>query len=300
MKRVLITGITGFIGSNLARKLGTSYKVYGLVREPLNLQYIEDLLPDIELLNWDGSYESMARIFEVAMPETVYHLATYYTGAHGADVVPKLVHSNILLGSYLLEAMAGSGCRKLVYATTIMEHYQGEEYRPLNLYAATKRAFSDLLAYYIDAGLMSAVTLVLTDTYGPGDRRPKILNLIRTAVKNGESLALSDGMQDYDLVYIDDVVRAFEVASDSIPDTGGYAGTFQVASTLPLSLRSTVELFLSVNELEFEAKWGGCPPAEREMRKAVRLYPVLPGWHPQVSLEEGLKNLFHSKWKEEK
>ena len=43
MSRVLITGITGYIGSHLARALLPEWEVYGLVREPLNLEYLEDI-----------------------------------------------------------------------------------------------------------------------------------------------------------------------------------------------------------------------------------------------------------------
>ena len=114
-----------------------------------------------------------------SQPELVYHLAAYYTGAHGAQVTPKLIASNITFGAYLLEAMAACSTSALVYASTVMTFYKEKTYCPLNLYAATKQAFSDLLAYYTDAGILRSVTLVLSDTYGPGDRRPKVLNLIR-------------------------------------------------------------------------------------------------------------------------
>lgn len=295
MKRVLITGITGYIGSNLARRLLSDCEVYGLVREPLNMTYLSDIKEKIPFLFYDGTQESMSAALKACQPDLVYHLAAFYTGAHGLEQTPKLVASNITMGAYLLEAMADCGCSALVYASTVMAHYQGEEYRPLNLYAATKQAFSDLLAYYTDAGLLRAVTLVISDTYGPGDYRPKILNLVKQAVKSGERMALSSGRQMYDVVHIDDVVSAFQAAGEGLLQKQFQNDVFQVVPDEPVLLRETVEKMLQVNDLTMDAGWGERPPAEREMTALIRLYPPLPGWKPHVSLEEGLKSFFYEK-----
>lgn len=291
MKRVLITGVTGYIGSHLARKLLADCEVYGLAREPLNTEYIADIKERLHLLRYDGSYESVERVMRESAPDVVYHLATYYTGAHNADVTPKMLAANVMLGGYLLEAMCACGFRSLVYATSIMAHYQGEEYRPLNLYAATKQALSDLLAYYTDAGLLSAVTLVLSDTYGPDDRRPKILNLIRKSAGRGEHIALSDGGQDYDVVYIDDVVRAFRMAGERVQTSATQNETFQICAEKPLCLRDTVDKMLLLNGATMDAGWGERPTAAREIREAIRLWPTLPGWRQEVSLDEGLRRI---------
>ena len=49
--RVLFTGITGYIGSNLARNLLSDCEVYGLIREPLNTTYIGDIQDQIHMLS---------------------------------------------------------------------------------------------------------------------------------------------------------------------------------------------------------------------------------------------------------
>jgi len=290
MERVLITGVTGYIGSHLARALSSDCRVFGLTRQPIRREYISDIQDRICLLPCDGGYEGIRDAVRESQPDLVYHLATYYTGAHNAEAVPKLVASNIALGAYLLEAMAESGCHALVNATSVMTCRTGNEYCPQNLYAATKQAFSDLLAYYTDAGMMRAVTLMLPDTYGPNDARPKILNLIKTAALKGEHIALSAGTQDYDVVYIDDVVSAFRMAGERLLAGEGKAmETFQVFSEHTLSLRRTVELMLKLNGLTLDAGWGERIQSPREMKKAVRLYPTVPDWRQKVPLEEGLK-----------
>lgn len=289
MRRILITGVTGYIGSNLARALLPDCRVYGLVRQPVRTDYIADFQDQIHLLDFDGSYESMEAALREARPNLVYHLAAYYTGAHGAEETPRLIAANITMGAYLLEAMAAAGSPPLVYASTVMAHYGGVEYCPLNLYAATKQAFSDLLAYYTDAGLLRAVTLILSDTYGPGDHRPKVLNLIMRAARTGESLALSDGGQDYDIVHIDDVVRAFHLAGEQLVEGLWRNEQFQIVPEKPLSLRETVELMLRASGLTWDPAWGQRPAPQREIRQAVRIYPTLPDWRPQVSLSEGLR-----------
>lgn len=288
--RVLITGITGYIGSHLARELLPDHEVYGLVRRPLNTTYLGDIQDRLHLLFFDGSYESIAGALDASRPDLVYHLAAYYTGARGPEHTPKLTASNITMGAYLLDAMAGCGCGALVYASTIMAHYRDEAYCPLNLYAATKQAFSDLLLYYTDAKLLRAVTLIVSDTYGPGDERPKILNLVKRSAQDGKHLALSDGGQDYDVVYIDDVVRAFRYAGERLVEEPGWRNeSFQIGAPRPLTLRQTVEQMLQLGGLSLDAGWGERPQPEREIRRAIRRYPSLPGWTPQVPLQDGLR-----------
>lgn len=290
MKKVLITGITGYIGSHLARALLPDCDVYGLVREPLHASYIEDIRDRLRLVTVDGTYESIHSAVQFAQPDAVYHLAAYYTGTHNGQETPKLVESNIVFGAYLLEAMAAHNVPALVYASSVMTRYEGTAYRPLNLYAATKQAFSDLLAYYTDTAALRAVTLMLSDTYGPGDRRPKILNLVKRAAQTGEKLALSDGSQTYDVVHIDDVVRAFQQAGEMLSQRQTWKNeTFQVGAPRPLTLRQTVEQMLAVNHFTLCAAWGRRPQPAREIRQAVRLYPPLPGWKPEVPLEQGLR-----------
>ncbi|MBR2895810.1 MAG: NAD(P)-dependent oxidoreductase [Oscillospiraceae bacterium] len=289
-QRVLITGITGYIGSHLARRLANTYEVFGLVRQPVRIEYLRKIEQNVTLLSCDGSYESIERALRSSEAELVFHLAAHYTGGHGAVETPILIESNITFGGYLLEAMANCGCKNLIYTTSVMEHYQGKAYHPVNLYAATKRAFFDLLTYYANIDLIHYGGLVLSDTYGPEDHRPKILNLIYKAAKEKRKMNLSAGTQDYDLVHIDDVVDAFVMAGEQLIAGQWRNQVYQVCSADPLTLKETVCLMDEIiGGIQEAVVWGVVPPSPQMMDKAVRVASPLPGWRQKIDLRTGLK-----------
>ncbi|MCI8537688.1 MAG: NAD-dependent epimerase/dehydratase family protein [Oscillospiraceae bacterium] len=291
MGKVLITGITGYIGSRLARKLCLENEVYGLVRQPLNTTYLsEDLRRRIRLIPYCGTGESIAAALERVQPGMVYHLAAHYTNGHSFEDAGRLLESNLAYGVNLLEAMDQTGCRRLVYATTITTHAAGVEFQPLTLYAAMKQAFSDLTAYYTGRDRLHAAAVALADTYGPGDRRPKVLNLVRQAILEGTSLDLTSGRQIYDAVYIGDVVKGFIKAAEALDDAPH--SYFQLSSREPLSLRETVERLLALNGLTLRANWGGRPRTDALTAEKLELYPAPPGWRQEVPLEEGLRRFW--------
>lgn len=292
MKRVLITGVTGYIGSRLARALSRDCAVYGLARRPLNETYLPPSLRE-KLVYYDGTGESVLAALETSRPDIVYHLAARYTTAHDISSIPALLDGNLTLGAYLLEAMCESGCRRLVYASTVTTCGANGAYHPLTLYAATKQAFSDLAAYYTGTGAMRAAAVALSDTYGPGDRRPKVLNLIRQSILAGAPMDLTSGRQIYDAVYIDDVVRGLQKAADALEHTDAAHLFYQLSGTAPLTLRETVELLLKVNGLTFQANWGGRPEADGMSDRPQRVFPPPPGWRPDVLLEVGLRRFWN-------
>lgn len=293
MKRVLITGITGYIGSQLAQALTAGCIVYGLVRQPLNEAYLtSELKEKLTLLPYDGHGESVLAALQASCPDVVYHLAAHYTAAHDMRSVPQLVESNVMLGTYLLEAMGAVQCRRLVYATTVTTHCTGGSYRPLTLYAAAKQAFSDLVEYYTGTGALAAAAVALSDTYGPGDRRPKVLNLIRQSALQGTTLNLTSGRQIYNAVYIDDVVQGLIRAAAALEQPGSTHRLFQLCADNPRSLRETVELMLEVNGLKCQANWGGKPDPDYMPEHPLHIFPAPPGWRPCVSLEDGLRRFW--------
>lgn len=292
MGTVLVTGITGYIGSHLAQALLADHTVCGLAREPINRRYLPDeLMESLRLFPiCDG--KSIRDAMEACRPDVVYHLAAHYTPARDLDSVDKLVESNLRLGAEVLEAMAEADCQRLVYATTASTHFACKSYSPLTLYAATKQAFSDLVTYYTSHGLIHAAAVAIADSYGPGDLRPKVLNLIRQSALNGTPVQLTSGKQPYDVVYIDDIVRGLICAANSL-EHGPAHRFFQLHNKNALSLRETVELMLRTNGIHFQPEWGVRKDTAQHPAVAEPAYPPPPGWQPETPLAEGLHRFWN-------
>lgn len=291
-RRVLLTGATGFVGNHLARRLASEgWELHAVVRRESDLSRLDPVRDRITVHCHDGTTEGMAGIVADAAPELVFHLASLFLSEHRPSDLERLVASNILFSSQLLEAMSMAGVTRLVNTGTSWQHYEGREYSPVNLYSATKQAFEAILRYYEETAGIMAVTLKLFDTYGPDDWRPKLFRLLRTVAESGEPLAMSPGEQLIDLVYIDDVTEAFLVAADILfSGRVHHHERYAISSGSPIRLRDLVAAFSRELGRDVPIHWGGRPYRSREVMETWQ-GPALPGWSPKVSLGEGLRRL---------
>jgi nucleoside-diphosphate-sugar epimerase len=292
-RAVLITGGTGFIGAHLAAQVvKDGCSVHLIVRPDSNLQQVSGLIDGAHLHVHDGTTQGLIDIVRNVQPQSVFHLASLFIAEHLSCDVERLVSSNILFGSQLLEAMKVADVRRLVNAGTSWQHFHSDHERATCLYAATKRAFQDIVEFYSDAYGLRAITLKLFDTYGPGDVRRKLFRLLKDAARTGEPLSMSAGEQQIDLVYIDDVVEAFRNAEERLI-SGAVTGheIFGVSSGKPMPLREVVEHFKKAFDRELKIDWGARPYRSREVMVNWNGLPGLPGWSPKIILPEGLRRM---------
>jgi nucleoside-diphosphate-sugar epimerase len=282
----LVTGATGFIGGHLVRSLLVDgWETHAIVRPFSNATTLRDVLGNSNVHEHDGSTSGLISIVGSVGPLAVFHLASAVITDYVAVDVEALIRSNILFGTQLLEAMAVAGVSVIVNTGTISQHYEGREYSPVYLYSATKQAFQDVLQFYCEARGLHAVTLELPDTYGPGDKRPKLLTLLAGAARTGETLALTPGDQFLDLLHVDDVAHGYEVAADGLL-TGKLPSPsrYRLSSGSLVRLKDVVELYREATGHTVSVVWGGRPYRVREVMEPRSPVPVLPGWIPSRSL----------------
>ncbi|HDL8356461.1 TPA: NAD-dependent epimerase/dehydratase family protein, partial [Yersinia enterocolitica] len=278
--RILITGASGYIGSNLACYLNSNgFEVFGLIRSEVVDENKIKLLSGVKLEILDE--KNLCSLVENINPDIVIHIASLTSVTHDYSTIENLLRSNIEFPTKLLEAMEVAGVKKFINTGTTWQNYNSADYEPVNLYAATKQAFEDILKYYIFAKGFSSITLRLFDTYGPNDTRKKLIPLLDRLAETKESLDMSEGNQEIELVHINDICSAYKTAILKLQDgQPGYANVYSVDTGSRMSLKKLVKLYEKVNDVTLNINWGARPPREREIMRLCTNLTVLPNWSP--------------------
>lgn len=295
--RYIVTGATGFIGSNIVKRLlKEGHDISILIRKSSSLELLEDIRDNIKIFVYDGKIESIIEFFKEFKADIVLHLASLFIAEHNSSNVDTLIDSNVKFSTQILEAMKEANIERLINTGTSWQHYENEDYNPVCLYAATKEAYEKIIEYYVQSYEFKCITLELFDSYGPKDNRPKLLNLLNKFSEEKKVLSLSPGEQILDLVHIQDIVNGYEIASKMILERNEKCNDkYVLSSQNRIKLRELIYLYEKVTGKKVLVNWG-----KREYRKREVMIPwdnglKLPNWEAKINLEEGLKEVFISK-----
>ena len=284
-----MTGATGYIGSHVLKYLlSKGWEIHVIADSKFGYANIEDVLSKIDLFEYDGDIISLCDYFKRTKADVVFHLAAAVITNYKPEQVPILIQSNIQFGTEILEAMKAAGTKLLVSTGSYWQNYNSDSYNPVDLYAATKEAFEKIVQYYVDAFGISHINLRLFDVYGEDDNRPKLWNLLRNIAGTENSIAVSPGEQKLDLVHINDVCTAYEASYQLLVNEDKCLNnTYGVRTGRLVTLQEAIIILEFSLGKHINVIYGGKPYKEREIMSPCTVYPVLPDWSPQISLEEG-------------
>lgn len=220
MKRAVITGANGFVGSALVKELINS----GIEVIALDMKGHDDNIPDNELVTFYpfsledafGIRDSLADLGA----DTFFHMAwAGSAGAARADTVLQLKNAQWTVDC--LRLAKEIGCRRFVNAGSIMEIE--------TIRAVFNKGNNPGMGYVYGSGKLVAHTMcksvaadigielvwaMITNAYGVGEKSPRMVNTTIQKCIRGESPTFTAGTQNYDFVYIDDVARAFRLIGE--------------------------------------------------------------------------------------
>lgn len=217
MKKAIVTGANGFVGSNVCKKLcENGVEVTAVIKdENENIDNIKSL-SKLSVVYCDlDSIESLTEKISGADYDVFYHFA--WVGSAGPLRCDEEIQlKNALWTAKALRTACKLGCKKFVNAGSIMEKetytavYTQDSTPGLPyIYGAGKlaaRAICKPIANSLDIDLCWAV---ITNAYGAGEFSPRFVNSTIRKIIAGEPLQFTAATQNYDFIYIDDVASAF-------------------------------------------------------------------------------------------
>ncbi len=291
--KILVSGVTGFIGKHLVKRLlKEKYRVYAIVRPSTNFNIFDK---NVKSYVFDNNTNDLISFMQKEKFDGVIHLASLFLAEHKPENVRELIDSNILFATYLLEATVKSNIPWFINTGTFGQHYQSKKYSPISLYAATKQAFEDMATYYIETSPINFVTIKLSDTFGPLDTRPKILNLWHKISKTKETLDMSLGKQLIDISYIDNIIDGYTqmiklLSKDKKKKLNGKS--FTIKAEKRVTLKKLAQIFEKVTKTKLNINWGKREYRQKEMMIPWTKGKNIPGWKPKISIEESIKKTF--------
>lgn len=298
MKRALITGGTGFVGANLARRLlADGCDVHLLVRPEFQDWRIRSVQDDLRL--WTVAVEDADGVggaVAAIKPDAVFHLAAHGAYPHQTDRC-AMFETNVLGTRNVVNAGLAAVVGSLVVAGSSSEygrrseaHRESDEPHPESDYARTKAAATAWCSWNARECGASITTLRLYSVYGPWEEPTRLIPRLLVEGRQGRRPPLADPATARDFVHVDDAVEAFLLAAAvSHPGVGAVynVGTGQ-QTTLADAVRATDELFGTKSEPE----WASMSDRSWDTSAWVadnRLIRDQLGWKPIVAFNEGLR-----------
>lgn len=297
MKRVALTGGTGFVGANLARRLLLDgHDVHLLVRPGHAEWRIAEIrrIARLHILDFLNP-EEVSRTLKEIRPDWIFHLAAY--GAYSSQtVLSRMVETNIIGTMNLVNACLETGFEAFVNTGSSSEYgfkniapSETEFLEPNSHYAVSKASATLFCTYTGRSQKVHIPTLRLYSVYGPYEEPSRLIpTLIRFGLE-GKLPPLVNPNIARDYVYTDDVIQAFLLAAmHPSPDFGA---VFNVGTGIQSSLREVVGIIRRILNIQAEPVWGSMPERIWDTNSWVcdrtKIESVL-GWKPRVSFEDGL------------
>lgn len=307
-KTVLVTGVAGFIGSNLAKRLLTDYaelQVIGIdsITDYYDVSLKHDRLKGLEefgdrfvfIHDSIANREIIIRLFDEYKPAIVVNLAAQAGVRYSITNPDAYVESN-LIGFYnILEACRHSydngqtGVEHLVYASSSSVYGSNKKVpystddkvdNPVSLYAATKKS-NELLAHaYSKLYNIPSTGLRFFTVYGPAERPDMAYFGFTDKLVKGEKIRIFNyGNCKRDFTYIDDivegVVRVMQHAPERITGEDGLPlppyKVYNIGNSQPENLLDFVDI------LQQELVRAGVLPANYAFEAHKELVPMQPG-----------------------
>ncbi len=315
--KILITGITGFVGSHLAEYClaQPNVKLYGTFLVAKEIKNLEHLKGKITLLKCDlTKKEQVNKVLLRLKPNKIFHLAGQSHVSFSWNAPEKTLINNITSDLNLFEAVKNANINPVIVVAGSSEEYgavlknelpikEGNELRPLSPYAVSKITQEKLAFQYYQSYGLKSVLMRFFNTEGPRRGENFVTSTFAKQIaqieKGRKKPLIFVGNLDAkrDFTDVRDVVRAYWLASQRCE----FGEPYNVCSGKDRSIKSVLNLLLSLSKVKnIEVRQD--PKRMRPSDTPIILgdnskFREQTGWKPEIPFEKTMEDLLNY-WRE--
>ena len=280
MKKVLITGSSGFIGKHLSKTL----KTQDIEVVKFNLENNQDV----------SRMNDFAKLTQV---DTVFHLAAV-SGYKSSNENASLAYKVNVLGTVNVLEYCKRVKAKLIFPSTYVYDQPYTDYKketdptkPTTHYSFTKWLGEELCRFYSRVFKVDSLILRTSNVYGVGQREIYIVPIILKHLVNQQALALTKPEIERSYVYVEDLVQAYIKLAQIKTQPGEI---YNIAYPQPTTLAALVRLSQEVSGKKTIISYSekSRPHDIDKNRFDINKVKQKINWQPKVDLKEGLKKIF--------
>jgi nucleoside-diphosphate-sugar epimerase len=291
---ILITGASGYIGSNLLDKLikDDIYDISILIRSSTKSDFVNRYKDLVSIHEYKG-FESLNNLMKSKKKvDLVVHLAGYSRSGLTEKEVNANLEGNLLLTAHILEAMRFSGVSQIINTGSYWEFDEKGNNVPNTPYSICKSTSRKLIDYYSKVYNFKFINLIVYDVYGTNDQRNKILSSI-LKLRDNETFNTTRGEQEISFVYIDDIVAGYiNCIKIFQKDIQKYQNkNYHLRDEKSYKLKEVIKKLVLLTNKKIKINFNAILYSPYQIFSLPRNVKILPNWKTEVTLDEGLQKI---------
>ena len=286
MKKVLVTGGAGFIGSNLCERLAKNSQNEVISLDNYSSGSASNHIKGVQYIEGDTS--SIEKLVNFS-PDLVFHLGEYSRVEQSFDDLDLVWESN-KQGTFKVLQFCLKNNSKIIYAGSSTKFGDGGLGRMQSPYGWTKASNTELVKNFSEwYGLEYAITYFY-NVYGKREikvgKYATLIGIFQEQMKNSKPLTIvRPGSQRRNFTNIDDITAALDLIGEK-----GFGDNFGIGNPSSYSVDEIADLFGGKKKYIPERK-GNRMNSSVNIRKTLDL-----GWSPKYSIEDYVLQLKENRW----